>query len=306
MFGSCQNIYGSRADRSNAASRPPAIAQGDVRRPNIFITVLYVKNRENSEQSFLSPGVTSSLEGRTTGSGERREAASAVKCLKYDEFPRHELERRDGEAKHIRLTYLPESHYTLITFIYARTALLTRWCAEYTPGKTSTEDGSHSGGPTTVVTQEIVLSRSSCHGAFYSRRKETFDWFAVVMAAIRDAGREVFAHTPCSPNLAPNDFYLFLRLKEYLKGLIFKDDKAVVAAVQEFLGVNCCLAINRSANLYLRISQFRILNAMKDIRSIGHGCLLIKQAAHGCSHLLWWAREPVTQRISSSMGHTAP
>ncbi|GBP06958.1 hypothetical protein EVAR_72392_1, partial [Eumeta japonica] len=38
------------------------------------------------------------------------------------------------------------------------------------------------------------------------------------------------------PTLPPSDFYLFPRLKEYLKEHRSEDDEAVVAAVQEFIG----------------------------------------------------------------------
>lgn len=57
----------------------------------------------------------------------------------------------------------------------------------------------------------------------------------VAMAAIKDAGFELVEHPPYSPDLAPSDFYLFPRLKEYLKGQKFDDDDAVVASVQGFL-----------------------------------------------------------------------
>lgn len=58
----------------------------------------------------------------------------------------------------------------------------------------------------------------------------------VAMAAIKDAGFELVEHPPYSPNLAQSDFYLFPRLKEYIKGQKFDDDDAVVAAIQGFLG----------------------------------------------------------------------
>jgi len=36
--------------------------------------------------------------------------------------------------------------------------------------------------------------------------------------AIRNAGFELLHHPPYLPDLAPNDFYLFPKLKEYMKG----------------------------------------------------------------------------------------
>ncbi|GBO98534.1 hypothetical protein EVAR_121_1 [Eumeta japonica] len=57
------------------------------------------------------------------------------------------------------------------------------------------------------------------------------------MAAIRDADFEILAHLRYSSDFAPSDLYLFLRLKDYLKVERFKDNEAVAATVQEYLGV---------------------------------------------------------------------
>jgi hypothetical protein len=38
----------------------------------------------------------------------------------------------------------------------------------------------------------------------------------------------VLEHPPCSPELAPNDFFLFLKIKEILKGKNFDDIDDIV------------------------------------------------------------------------------
>ncbi|CAF4830352.1 unnamed protein product [Pieris macdunnoughi] len=57
---------------------------------------------------------------------------------------------------------------------------------------------------------------------------------AVAMAAIQETGFELLEHPPYSPDLAPSDFYLFPRLKEYLRGKKFDDDSEVMTAVEVF------------------------------------------------------------------------
>ncbi|GBP17624.1 hypothetical protein EVAR_69219_1 [Eumeta japonica] len=44
------------------------------------------------------------------------------------------------------------------------------------------------------------------------------------MDVIREAGLELFEHSAYPPDVAPSDFYLFLRLNEYLRGKKFTDD----------------------------------------------------------------------------------
>ncbi|GBP19074.1 Histone-lysine N-methyltransferase SETMAR [Eumeta japonica] len=57
---------------------------------------------------------------------------------------------------------------------------------------------------------------------------------AVAMAAIRDAGFEILEHPPYALDPASSDFYLFLRLKEYVKGQRFEDDTVVGRCSTEF------------------------------------------------------------------------
>lgn len=52
--------------------------------------------------------------------------------------------------------------------------------------------------------------------------------------AIHNAGFELMAHPPYSPDLAPSDFYLFPKLQECLRGNKFNSDEEVMAAVNKF------------------------------------------------------------------------
>ncbi|GBP60088.1 hypothetical protein EVAR_31349_1 [Eumeta japonica] len=54
-------------------------------------------------------------------------------------------------------------------------------------------------------------------------------------AAIRNATLEVLEYPPYSPDLPPSNFYIFLSLKEYLKGQRFKDDEVIITSAQECL-----------------------------------------------------------------------
>lgn len=56
----------------------------------------------------------------------------------------------------------------------------------------------------------------------------------LALAAIRQAGFKLLDHPPYSPDLAPSDFHLFPKLKENIRGIKFRDDDAVVGAVEEF------------------------------------------------------------------------
>lgn len=56
----------------------------------------------------------------------------------------------------------------------------------------------------------------------------------VAIKAIGKAGFEILDHPPYSPDLAPSDFHLFPKLKEFIRGTKFEDDDAVMAAVKEF------------------------------------------------------------------------
>ena len=52
---------------------------------------------------------------------------------------------------------------------------------------------------------------------------------------IRNAGFELLHHPPYSPDLAPSDFYLFPKLKEFMKGWKFTDNKDVIYAASGWL-----------------------------------------------------------------------
>jgi histone-lysine N-methyltransferase SETMAR len=52
---------------------------------------------------------------------------------------------------------------------------------------------------------------------------------------LQEFGWEVFEHPAYSPDLAPSDFHLFPKLKEFLGGRGFKSDEEVKAAIKEWL-----------------------------------------------------------------------
>jgi histone-lysine N-methyltransferase SETMAR len=57
---------------------------------------------------------------------------------------------------------------------------------------------------------------------------------ARMQAMLQEFGWEVFEHPAYSPYLAPSDFHLFPKLKEFLGGRHFKSDEEVKDAVKEW------------------------------------------------------------------------
>ena len=57
----------------------------------------------------------------------------------------------------------------------------------------------------------------------------------LAMAAIRECGFQLIEHPPYSPDLAPSDYYLFLKMKKELSGHHFRTDDDVIQAVNHFL-----------------------------------------------------------------------
>jgi histone-lysine N-methyltransferase SETMAR len=58
---------------------------------------------------------------------------------------------------------------------------------------------------------------------------------ARMQAMLQEFGWEVFEHPAYSPDLAPSDFHLFPKLKEFLGGRRFKSDEEVKDAIKEWL-----------------------------------------------------------------------
>jgi histone-lysine N-methyltransferase SETMAR len=58
---------------------------------------------------------------------------------------------------------------------------------------------------------------------------------ARMQAMLQEFDWEVFEHPAYSPDLAPTDFHLFPKLKEFLGGRRFKSDEEVKDAVKEWL-----------------------------------------------------------------------
>ena len=57
----------------------------------------------------------------------------------------------------------------------------------------------------------------------------------VAMAAIQKCGIQLVEHPPCSPDLAPSDYYLFLEVKKELGCHHFARDDDVMNAMDHFL-----------------------------------------------------------------------
>lgn len=53
-------------------------------------------------------------------------------------------------------------------------------------------------------------------GVLFHHDNAPAHWSAFAMAIIQQAGIELVDHPPYSPDLAPSDFYLFPKFKEYL------------------------------------------------------------------------------------------
>ena len=53
--------------------------------------------------------------------------------------------------------------------------------------------------------------------------------------AIDRLGRETLPHPPYSPDLAPCDYYLFWRMKDYIRGKNFKTRSALASSVSQFV-----------------------------------------------------------------------
>jgi histone-lysine N-methyltransferase SETMAR len=58
---------------------------------------------------------------------------------------------------------------------------------------------------------------------------------ARTQALLQEFGWKVVEHPACSPDLAPSDFHLFLKLKEFLGGTRFRSDEEVKDAVKEWI-----------------------------------------------------------------------
>ena len=54
------------------------------------------------------------------------------------------------------------------------------------------------------------------------------------MDAVERNGYELILHPAFSPDLAPSDFFLFPNLKKDIRGLHFRYDEEVVAAVEDW------------------------------------------------------------------------
>jgi histone-lysine N-methyltransferase SETMAR len=56
----------------------------------------------------------------------------------------------------------------------------------------------------------------------------------LAMGKLRDLHYELLEHPPCSPNLAPSDFYLFPKLKLFIAGQRFSSNQEAIAAIEGY------------------------------------------------------------------------
>jgi len=56
------------------------------------------------------------------------------------------------------------------------------------------------------------------------------------MEKLRDLHYELLKHPPCSPDLAPSDFYVFPKFKFFLTGQPFSSNQEALAAVEGYFG----------------------------------------------------------------------
>jgi len=56
----------------------------------------------------------------------------------------------------------------------------------------------------------------------------------LAMGKLRDLQYELLEHPPCSPDVAPSNFYLFPKLKLFLAGRRFSSNQEAIAAVEGY------------------------------------------------------------------------
>ena len=58
----------------------------------------------------------------------------------------------------------------------------------------------------------------------------------VALTAVTEIGFEILPRPTYSPDMAPSDFYLFPKLKSYLRGSQYGSNEGAIEAVNEYLG----------------------------------------------------------------------
>ena len=56
------------------------------------------------------------------------------------------------------------------------------------------------------------------------------------MTAATECGFKILPHPPYSPDMAPSDFYLYIKLKSHLCGIQYGSNACVIKAANEYLG----------------------------------------------------------------------
>ena len=81
---------------------------------------------------------------------------------------------------------------------------------------------------------------------------------------------DTFDHPPYSPDLAPSDFHLFLKMKEHLAGKRHADDEDLQHAVVDWL--NSQAAVWYEEGISKLVSRYKCLNVQGDLRGeVGEG-----------------------------------
>ena len=74
-----------------------------------------------------------------------------------------------------------------------------------------------------------------CKGVLLQQDNVRVHTCKVAMDAVERNGYELIPHPAYSPDLAPNDFFLFPNLKKNIRGLHFRSDEEFVTAVEELV-----------------------------------------------------------------------
>ena len=100
-----------------------------------------------------------------------------------------------------------------------------------------TINGAYNAAQLRRLRQEIARKRSGklTRCVLLLQDNATANTSQVVMTAATECEFEVLPYPPCSPDIAPSDFYLLPKLKSNLRGTQFGSKEGVIAAVNDNL-----------------------------------------------------------------------
>jgi histone-lysine N-methyltransferase SETMAR len=76
-----------------------------------------------------------------------------------------------------------------------------------------------------IIIEKIIIHQDNAAPAHKS---------VLAMGKLRNLHYELLEHPPYSPDLAPSDFYLFIKLKLFLVGQRFSSNQEAIAAVEGY------------------------------------------------------------------------